>query len=101
MQIKMFVIKPTDHNGFFSPFFLSAIPLALNAAEMYFCVRLGSENDLTFFAFVFCVTSFYLVHDVRQTAREAATTADWQGSSQGQRHYLFCFFSSRGYVIRG
>lgn len=49
----MFVIKPTDHNGFFFCF-LSAIPLALNAVEMYFCVKLGSEKDLTFFfTFVF------------------------------------------------
>lgn len=32
-------------------FFLCAIPLALNASEMYFYVRLGSENDFTFYAF--------------------------------------------------
>lgn len=55
MQIKMFVIKPTDHNGFFffgggcRDLFLAAIPLALNAAEMYFCVRSGSGHACTSF----------------------------------------------------
>lgn len=35
MQIKMFVIKPTDHNGF-----LAAVLLVLAAAEMDFSVRI-------------------------------------------------------------
>lgn len=48
MQIKMFVIKPTDHNGFFFSFFLSAIPLALNAAAVYTCVRSVSGNTFDF-----------------------------------------------------
>lgn len=34
MQMKMFVIKPTDPLGFF--LFLPALLLALNAAAMYF-----------------------------------------------------------------
>lgn len=67
MQIKMFVIKPTDHNGFFffwgGNLFLAVIPPALNAAEMYFCVRSGSGNACTsfflffyFFLHLFCAS---------------------------------------------
>lgn len=56
MQIKMFVIKPTDHNGFFLFFFFfAAIPLLLNATEMEFSLQ---EMDATF-CISHCASAFF------------------------------------------
>lgn len=47
----MFVIKPTDHNGFFFP----AIPLALNAAMYFLC-----EISIRKWFLLFCICFFFV-----------------------------------------